>query len=97
MGPDSRRGPAKNKKEKRDKMNKAIEDAVSEAMTDDSNPTVKAYRERSFMDKAKEYIGDKREMLGSALEGRPGIRTFRAGGEVRTGDVRDNPKRGKCY
>ena len=93
MGPkEGRSGPAKVKNKRRKQMNKAIEDAVSEAMTPPD--------ERSMREKVEDRISDfgrkyQDKMSEFRLTG--DVQKYAMGGEVRQGDVRDNPKRGKCY
>lgn len=66
---------------------KSIEDALSEAQTDDvDNPTSRYNRLKGRNNPARYGRKDRDE-----------VQRFAEGGEVRPGDVRDNPKRGKCY
>lgn len=93
MGPkEGRSGPAKVKNKRREQMNKAIEDAVSDAMTP---PDTRSFREK-MEDKAINF-GRKYQDKMSEFRLTGDVQKYRAGGEVRQGDVRDNPKRGKCY
>jgi hypothetical protein len=92
MGPEERRGPAKVKNKRREEMNEGIEAAVSAART--------APDKRSMREKVEDRISDfgrkyQDKMSEFRLTG--DIQKYRAGGEVRQGDVRDNAKRGKCY
>ena len=93
MGPkEGRSGPAKVKNKRREEMNEGIEAAVSEART--------ASDKRSMREKVEDRISDfgrkyQDKMSEFRLTG--DIQKYRAGGEVRQGDVRDNAKRGKCY
>lgn len=86
-GPVSRGGPAKIKNERREAMNKGIEDAVSEAMT----PPDK----RSMREKVEDRISD----FGRKYQDK--MSEFRLTGDIQKygkgGDVRYNSNRGKCY
>ena len=93
MGPkEGRSGPAKIKNKRREEMNEGIEAAVSEAM---SPRDKRSFRER-MEDKAINF-GRKYQDKMSEFRLTGDIQKYRAGGEVRQGDVRDNAKRGKCY
>lgn len=88
MGPkEGRGGPAKLKNKRREEMNKAIEDAVSDAMT----PPDK----RSMREKAEDRISD----FGRKYQDK--MSEFRLTGEIQKygggGDVRYNLNRGKTY
>ena len=86
-GPVSRSGPAKVKNKRREEMNKAIEDAVSDAMTPKDT--------RSFRQKAEDRISD----FGRKYQDK--MSEFRLTGDIQKygngGDVRYNSNRGKCY
>ena len=79
------------------KDKKAIENALSEAMTDKTAPTYKEYEGMSRAEKMMDRIRNKADSVQDEAFDRYQTRRYRAGGEVRSGDVRDNPKRGKCY
>ena len=87
MGPSERRGPAKLKNKRRAEMSKAIEDAVSEAM---SPPDTRSFREK---------VEDKFKNFGQKYQDK--MSEFRLTGEIdkysRGGDVRYNSNRGKTY
>jgi len=88
MGPkEGRSGPAKVKNKRREQMNKAIEDAVSDAMTP---PDTRSFREK---------MEDKAINFGRKYQDK--MSEFRLTGDVQKygigGDVRYNSNRGKTY
>jgi len=88
MGPkEGRSGPAKVKNKRREQMNKAIEDAVSDAMTP---PDTRSFREK---------MEDKAVNFGRKYQDK--MSEFRLTGDVQKygigGDVRYNSNRGKTY
>ena len=83
MGPkEGRSGPAKVKNKRREQMNKAIEDTVSDVMTP----------KRSFLERLSDFSTDMVERANEAREEAYGTKKFGMGG-----DVRYNPNRGKTY
>ena len=88
MGPNSRRGPAVRKNE--EKRGKAIQDALSEALTP---------REKNLGDRMTEFAYSMSDRVYNARKPAEETPKYGMGGEVemRQGDVRDNSKRGKCY
>jgi len=88
MGPkEGRSGPAKVKNKRREQMNKAIEDAVSDAMTP---PDTRSFREK---------MEDKAINFGRKYQDK--MSEFRLTGDIQKygggGDVRYNFNRGKTY
>jgi hypothetical protein len=88
MGPkEGRSGPAKVKNKRREQMNKAIEDAVSDAMTP---PDTRSFREK---------MEDKAINFGRKYQDK--MSEFRLTGDIQKygngGDVRFNANRGKTY
>mgnify|MGYP006969371947 FL=1 len=93
MGPkEGRSGPAKVKNKRRKQMNKAIEDAVSEANTPEDKRSMREKVEDRISDFGRKYQD---KMTEFRLTG--DVQKYAMCGAVRQGDVRDNPKRGKCY
>lgn len=96
MGP-STRGGKRGHKGISEETATEIENALSEAMTDQSAPTYREYNEMSGFEKFMDKVGNKARQYQDVAADARSVKKFRAGGEVRAGDVRDNPKRGKCY
>jgi hypothetical protein len=108
MGPSTRSGKRGHKGISK-KTEEGIENALAEAMTDPSAPTYREHSKRSRLEEFVDRVGNKaRQLEDKAAEGRGTksyregaemrrVEEFRAGGEVRAGDVRYNSKRGKCY
>lgn len=96
MGPDSRRGPAKLKNQRRREMSKGIEEALSEAMT----PSDKRSKATKLTDRISDWAGRQQDKM-SEFRATGDIEKYKCGGSVKHGyavggDVRYDNK-GKCY
>lgn len=96
MGPSTRGGKRGHKGISKE-TEMEIENALSEALTDESAPTYREYNEMSGFDRLMDKVGNKAMQYQDTANEARGTKKYRAGGVVRAGDVRDNPKRGKCY
>lgn len=96
MGPDSRRGPAKLKNQRRREMSKGIEEALSEAMTP---PDTRSMRQK-LEDRVSDFAARKQDVMRD-FRANGDIQKYKCGGTVKKGyavggDVRYDNK-GKCY